>query len=158
MTRVILLRRLSTAILVAGVLSLVGCGKTEAPTYPTEGEVVYADTGELVPGSLTVWFESTTPPYQRSSGIVKDGKFYLSTTRDGNGAISGEHRVRFDPFVPNSASTENPDVVLARVMNPKHLEFRTSGITVTIDPVPKNTFKIKVEPPAGERKKVKTAN
>ena len=41
--------------------------------------------------------------------------------------ISGEHRVRFDPYVPNSASIENPDVVLARVMNPKHLEFRTSG-------------------------------
>jgi hypothetical protein len=131
---------------------LAGCS-SEAPTYQTEGEVVYADTGERVPASLTVWFESTTPPYQRSSGVVKDGKFYLSTTRDGNGAIAGEHRVRFDPFVPNGGAVDDPAAALARVMNPKHLEFRTSGIVVTIAPVARNTFQIKVEPPRGGRKK-----
>lgn len=141
--------RWAALALAAGLLA-PGCN-SEAPTYPVEGEVVYANTEEPVRGSLTVWFESTAPPYQRSSGIVKDGKFYLSTTRDGNGSIAGEHRVRFDPFVPNGAAIEQPEVALAKVMHPKHLEYRTSGIVVNIEPS-QNKVRVKVEPPPGGRK------
>jgi len=135
-------------------LAALGC-RSEAPTYPTEGEVVYSDNGEPVPGAMTIWFESTNPPYQRSVGIVKDGKFYLSTKRDGSGSIAGPHRVRFDPTVPDGGAIENPQAALGRIMHPRYLEFQTSRLKVDIEPVSKNTIKIKVDPPPGGRKKVK---
>jgi len=134
------------------MLAVAGC-KSEPPKYPVEGEVVYAGSGDPVPGSFTIWMESTTPPYQRSIGIVKDGKFTMSTNREANGSVAGPQRVRFDPTVPNGGAIDNPEAALARIMHPKNLEFRTSGLTVNIEAVPQNKVRIEVEPPPGGRRK-----
>ena len=144
--------RVSVFCLVAFAAGLVvlGCN-AEPPTFQTSGEVVYSDTGELVPGSLTIWLEATNPPYQRSLGIVTDGKFTLGTSREDNGSIAGEHRVRFDPFVPNGAALESAESALGRVMHTKYLEFRTSGLVVKIEATPTNTLRLTVDPPPGRK-------
>jgi hypothetical protein len=65
------------------LMFIIGCG--EAKTYPVKGEVVYADNDEPVRCGLTIFFESTTPPHQRSSGLVDaDGKFYTSRRAPGS--------------------------------------------------------------------------
>lgn len=118
----------------------VGCGKT---TYPVQGQVIYASDGKPVPAGVGIWFESTTPPYDRSSAILQaDGKFILSTDREGNGAIRGEHRIRFDP--PQPVTDKDAETALAKIMHPKYIEFRTSGLKEAIQPGT-NAFVIKVE-------------
>ena len=124
-------------------LLIVGCN-SESPTYPAMGTVVYKDTGEPITTGLTIWFESTTAPYQRSSGVVdKEGQFYTSTISDGSGSLAGEHRVRFDPGTGEGAAT-GPDA-LAPIMDRKYAEFSTSGLKVTVDPGAKNLFRLEVE-------------
>jgi hypothetical protein len=129
----------------AAALALTGCSGQE-PTYPSRGRVVYKGSGEPV-SNVTIWFESTRPPYQRASGIVEDdGTFSLSTIAENSGAIRGEHRVRFDPGHPGGVPiAESAEKGLATIMDPKYLEFRTSGIVVTVDPRPGNEFTIEVE-------------
>lgn len=130
----------------------IGCS-SELPTYPVEGQVVYSDNGQPVQGPLMIWFESTTPPYQRSNGVIdKDGKFSLSTIREGSGSIAGEHRVRIDPVMPNSSAMEQPQTLLARIMDPKYYEFRTSGLVITVQDQG-NSVVLKVDPPPGGRRK-----
>lgn len=124
------------------VAFIVSCG--EPKTYPVKGEVVYADTGEPVRCGLTILFESTTPPYQRSSGLVDtEGKFYTSTLRDASGSLAGEHRVRFDPGQPGSGPTG--PAALAPIMHPRYAEFGTSGLTVGVRPDGENVLRITVE-------------
>ena len=134
-------RTLGAALLLAAA---AGCA---AKTYPVRGTVVYKGDGKPVPGGVVVWFEATAPPHERASGVVeRDGTFYLSTVRDGSGALRGEHRVRFEPAVPYTEA--NAEAALAKTMPPRYREFRTSGITRTIEPGD-NTVTIEVERPGG---------
>ncbi len=138
--------RVSGALLTGAVLLAAGCG---TKTYPVRGKVVYRGDGKPVPGGVVIWFESTTPPYDRASGVVeKDGTFYLSTVRDGSGAIQGEHRVRFEPAVPYT--DPDAETALARTMPPRYREFRTSGLREVIQPGD-NSFMVEVERPAGKK-------
>jgi len=150
MTQYALLRRLRPTLL---LVPLVFCGcKTEEPTYPVAGDVVYKD-GEPVTEGLTIWFESTTSPYKRSVGLVdKNGKFYTSTLADGSGSIEGEHRVRFDAGEPGSGIAGAN--ALGSIMDAKYAEFATSGIVVDVKPGSGNLFRIEVERgPRGPKKK-----
>lgn len=136
-----MMKRMSLAI---GVLAALAAGCGEPRTYPVTGEVVYADTGEPVRHPLTIFFESTKPPYQRSSGLVDtEGKFYTSTLRDASGSLAGEHRVRFDPGHPGTGPTG--PAALAPIMHPRYADFRTSGLTVSVSPNDPNVVQIRVE-------------
>jgi hypothetical protein len=120
-----------------------GCG---TKTYPVRGKVIYKDDGKPVPGGVTVWFESTPPPYQRASGVVDvEGNFVLSTVRENSGAMQGEHRIRFEPIVPYHEP--NAAMALAKKMPPRYIEYRTSGLKQTIAPGD-NYFTIEVERPS----------
>jgi hypothetical protein len=124
------------------VFFVLSCG--EPRTYPVKGEVIYADTGEPVRAGLTIFFESTTPPYKRSSGLVDtEGKFYTSTLRDASGSLAGEHRVRFDPGHPGAGPTG--PAALAPIMHPRYAEFGTSGLTVGVRSDGENVVRILVE-------------
>jgi hypothetical protein len=128
----------------APVLAMVvtGCG---TKTYPVRGKVVFKEDGQPVRGGVTIWFESTEPPYARAAGVVDgEGNFYLSTVRDGSGALRGEHRIRFEPAVPYADATA--EEALARRMHPRFREYRTSGLKQTIVPGD-NQFVIEVERP-----------
>src|SRR5262245_57098276 len=114
-------RRWWAGLLALLALSASACGNR---TYPVRGKVVYKDNGRPVPGGVVIWFESTTPPHARASGVVgADGTFVLSTNREGSGAIQGEHRVRFEPVVP--FAEPDAEAALARTMPPRYREYRT---------------------------------
>lgn len=140
-----LLRRIAgwliSGLLLAGLPA--GCGSR---TYPVRGQVVYREDGRPVPGGVVIWFEATQPPYERASGIVdREGNFYLSTVRDGSGALAGEHRIRFEPQVPYAEP--NAALALAKIMDPRFLEFRTSGLVRTVSASGTNELRIEVEKP-----------
>jgi len=68
---------------------------------------VYIEDKKPIPGgSIGIEFESTKPPYPRSSGTVEaNGSFELSTSELGDGAPEGEHRIRFT----GATSIDQPD-------------------------------------------------
>jgi hypothetical protein len=127
-------------------LAGAGCGN-KIPTYPVRGKVVYKDGQPFRGGGgLTIWFESTQPPYHRSSSPVEDdGEFDLSFIQAGSGAPEGEHRIRFDPGDKHMQPTA--EIALAKKMPPRYLEFRTSGLKQTINKGA-NSLVIEVERPA----------
>lgn len=130
--------------MVAMGLCLMGCSKAEPPKYSVTGEVVYKDTKQTIPGGLVVIFESTSPPYTRSSSRIEaSGHFTLGTSADGNGSIVGPHRVRFTGVA--SESQPDPAAIVAFVMDKKYADFGNSGIKLDIQPNDNNHFVIEVD-------------
>jgi len=129
-------------------LLIAGCGPERVPTFPVKGKVVFKGTDEPAAKGAKIWFESTKPPdFLRSmSDIADDGTFVLSTDRAGNGAMEGEHRIRIDP---TNGSGMNIEAELAKNIDRKYFEFRTSGVTVEIKPNEAHDFKIELDRPAG---------
>lgn len=136
--------RLRFGCVTAMLFFVTGC-KSEVPTYPVQGKVIFKETGQEMTAPAMIWFESTKPPYTRAMGLIEKGQFYLSTNRDGSGAMEGEHRVRIDAAVPNA----DPGAVqrLAKVIDPRYFEFQTSGLKETINPGAENNFTIEVTKP-----------
>jgi hypothetical protein len=138
--------RQAVAALTVLVGILAGC-RSEVPTYPTRGKVVYKGTNQPF-GEGWIWFESTRPPYTRAMAeINRDGEFVLSTTREGNGAIAGEHRVSIAPG--NVGSEAGMKAFLSRI-DKKYLEYGTSGLRATILPNQENMITIEVTKPGGK--------
>lgn len=129
---------------VLAALLISGCSER---TYKVHGQVVYEDNDQPVPGGVTIVFESTEPPYARASGnLDAEGRFDLSSSRPGDGAMQGEHRVRFTadvgPGRPDAAAN------MAQYMAAKYAEYGTADIKLNIDPNDDNDFTIKVARPA----------
>jgi hypothetical protein len=137
------------AIVAALTATGAGCGN-KIPTYPVRGKVVYKDgTPIRGGGGLMIWFESTTPPYHRASGLVDaNGEFVLSFIEAGSGAPEGEHRIRFDPGTEHMQPSA--EIALGKKMPPRYLEFRTSGLKQTITRG-ENVVVVEVDRPAGSR-------
>lgn len=131
-------------VVVALFLVLAGCTSKE-PTYPVTGKVVFKDNGAPACTGVSVVFESTQAPYTRSMGAIgNDGTFVLSTDRPDNGAMQGEHRVSILPFAADGSGA-NLTPKISKEINPKYLEFRSSGLVYTIKPQGKNEFTIELE-------------
>ncbi len=125
-------------------LLITGCSE---PKYEVRGQVVYENDEQPVPGGVTIVFESTKPPYDRASGnLDAEGRFDLSSSRQGDGAMQGEHRVRFTadvgPGRPDAAAN------MAQYMAAKYAAYDTADIKLNIDPNDENNFTIKVARPA----------
>jgi hypothetical protein len=119
-------------------LLLTSCSD-RPPMFQVRGQVVYKDTREPVT-RVGIVFESTTPPYLRSSGrLDEEGRFNLSTDRQDSGAIQGEHRVCFVPAYEGVGFAE-----MLKIMPAKYQAFHTSDIRVVIEPNQDNNFVIEV--------------
>lgn len=134
-----------SAVMVGLLCGVVGMGCSgEEPTYQVRGRVVFADDQQPLPGGVTIVLESTRPPHDRSSADVQpDGTFVMSSRRQGDGSIEGEHRVRFTAPVSQGApdATEN----VSRIIDRRYAEFATSELTVEIKPSDDNELVISVE-------------
>lgn len=129
---------------------VTGCGKPRTPTYPASG-VVRFKGGEPVT-SGTVEFLSTDLRLNARGEIRGDGSFCLTTFRDGDGAVKGEHRAIVIPFVPGG------DALLGHTMHEQrpavsrtYANYETSGLAFTVRPDGINKFEIVVEPAALRR-------
>jgi hypothetical protein len=76
------------------LIPCVGCGPNEGPyvtpTVPVKGKVTYKGQ-PLTSGSVT--FESEENGRESHGSIQSDGTFVMTTTREGDGAMPGNHRV-----------------------------------------------------------------
>lgn len=137
---------LQFALIAVAAFSCLGCSPS-APKYKVRGTVVYSDDKKPIPGgAIGIEFESTKPPYNRSSSTVgPDGSFELSTSTQGDGALEGEHRIRFT----GTTSPQQPDakVALSAVMPIEYYEFSTSGLKFDIKPNDENIVNLEVKKP-----------
>ena len=139
-------QRLVRGACLAVLLACCGCSFKE-PTYPVTGKVVYKDDGTPAASGVYVMFESTKDPYPRSMGAIKpDGTFVLATDRPDNGAVQGEHRACIQPMASDGSGADlTPQ--LAKKIDPRFFELRSSGLKYDIKPSAKNDFLIEVERP-----------
>jgi hypothetical protein len=83
--------RFPLALLLLGLMCLVGCGGAKSKTYPVEGTVTLDDVP--VEGA-TVTFNPITEGAVIATGRTDDkGVFHLTTYTSGDGAVAGEYAV-----------------------------------------------------------------
>ena len=125
------------AKVIAGLmlLGVLGCGSGQLPAYPVEGNVVFQDGGWPMFG--TIEFYNQEHKINARGKLNRDGKFTLTTYKEGDGAIAGKHKVVIiqivtDPTGPLGESkmkvVHNHGALVAR----KYLDYRTSGLACDI--------------------------
>ncbi|MBN9520655.1 carboxypeptidase regulatory-like domain-containing protein [bacterium] len=137
-------------LLVAGALgALSGCGPAGPAVYPVSGVVVFPDGAPVKSG--TIEFEPADGGPAARGTIGPKGRFTLQTNgRDG--AVAGSHRVAvvqvfvLDGLKPEVRAAHSRHS--AKVVNPKHARFDTSGLACKIGP---EANEVRIEVTAAER-------
>lgn len=142
----IVIYRIHRLLLVSCVLTAFGCGgENDAPeTVSVTGIVTYQ--GNPMP-NLSVGF--IPEKGMLASGITDaDGRFDLTTSEAGDGAIVGSYKVSINfvpeqtPEMPGFPGSENAP---KSPIPTKYADISTSGLTATVDSDPaKNDFKFEL--------------
>lgn len=95
-------RLLIAALATAALAPCGGCGGSGGSTpalaiVPVRGQILYR--GKPLPGG-GVTFEPVDGGREAHGGVGPDGRFTLTTFRDGDGAVRGPHRVAVTGAVP----------------------------------------------------------
>src|SRR5689334_23193114 len=117
----------STAVAVLFLFFASGCGAKTI--YPVHGKIVDSDgqtLRELNGGAVE--FDGGDSKTSANSSITPDGTFQLSTSRAGDGAHVGKHRVA---ITRRYIGPENP---VPPVIDTKYEKFDTSGLEITVEP------------------------
>lgn len=125
------------------LLFLAGCGSHGPKTYPVSGEVVFED-GVVLQGGL-VEFSSAEREMSATGRIGPDGKFRLTTVKDGDGAIAGLHRAIVITTYGGDLIQHHHDAKTLRRAAKKFSSYATSGLKFTVRPGEKNHFRVVVE-------------
>lgn len=117
------------------VLSFIGCGSNQLPTYPVEGQIVFGDGGAPTFGSVE--FYNDQHKVNARGKIQKDGSFTLTTFTDGDGAILGKHKVVIaqivtGPIGPRAGGSSTIVHNHGSVVANKYLDYRTSGLSCEV--------------------------
>jgi hypothetical protein len=118
----------SVTLLITVLAACSGCGKSEgvgAPLIPVKGKVTYKGQ-PLAQGTVT--FESQDSGKRAMGKLHADGTFVMSTYKQGDGVVAGEH----------SVIISGVDKTLARDRAFKKYMFRSYG-ALTAEVRPDNT-------------------
>jgi hypothetical protein len=133
------------------LLTPLGCGPGIPQAYPVTGRVAYKGREVSIKplAGGRVRFESVADAKVFAQGeIEEDGTFSLNTrqeSRSFGGLVPGEYRARVEPPGFSDELTEEGRVKRLRaVINPRYLNYNTSGLRYTIEPR-ENEIKIEVE-------------
>ncbi|HXG12359.1 MAG TPA: hypothetical protein VNK04_21565 [Gemmataceae bacterium] len=102
-------------------------------TYPVSGQLVWEDGSPAreLAGGLVV-LESVEAPVSAQGEILDDGTFRLTTSRPGDGALEGRHRVLIEvprPREGDLAGRREPPPIL----DPRLGRFETSGLEINVE-------------------------
>lgn len=123
-------------------VTCLGCGTGQPPAYKTTGKVVFANGTAVKTG--TVELKSREHPIQARGTIGPDGQFVLTTYREGDGAIAGQHDcVVVQMVIVEDLNQRNHGTY--GVVHPRFASYHTSALTCTIDPKHGNDITLTVE-------------
>lgn len=151
--RRLLLRPTCVAMCIAFLLFVVASGcsgkyedkwsKRRPPSLPTTGVVTW--NGEPAVGAI-VTLQSQSHNLSASGKTDAKGQFALTTWRQGDGAVAGEHKVTIETSVIAGYGTDG-SIIEVNAMPPKYEKPDTSGLTATINDKGKNVLSFAVEGP-----------
>ncbi len=119
-----------------------GCGSGKPPAYRTSGKVVFANGTPVRTGSVEL--KSREHSIQARGEIGTDGKFVLTTYRNGDGAIAGLHDcVVVQMVMVEDLNQRNHGIY--GVVDPRFGSYHTAGLTCTIEPKHGNELVLTVE-------------
>jgi len=125
------------------LVGVAGCGGGPK-LYPVRGKVVYSDGSPVLGGA--VMFEPVDNPLRvMAQGTIDNdtGTFTLTTYTDGDGAVTGRHRVLLRGRRSNPKSATVDPVTVGQI-HPRFTSFETSGLEYTVESK-RNEFVITVE-------------
>jgi hypothetical protein len=141
-TRTTVLPQRASALLLAALAGLGGCGGDDNPvekfqTYEVKGQVLLAD-GKPLKGGM-IHFEAPDNLSRKAIGkIAPDGTFALNTGGSGPGAAPGQYKVRVEPEDPTPRAAK--DRRGSRPGRPpfpvKYTDEDASGLVFTLTPAP----------------------
>jgi len=110
-------------------ITLAGCGSGGPRTYRIPGKLVY-DDGTPVTGASVVLQTTVKDQAIAARGMATpDGKFELTTFKEGDGVVAGEHQVSISP-VPIAEGTKP----LGPPIPSQYWDFATSQLTTSVTP------------------------
>lgn len=118
---------MASALAAAAWLAVAGCGeKVELlPTAPVSGTLAYMGK-PVAKGSIHFHPQKG----QTANGIVEDGKFTLTTYKEGDGAVVGKHRVAIE--VVQEVPMPDGDTTSKSLIPKKFTSPDSSGIELEI--------------------------
>jgi hypothetical protein len=117
-------------LLVAGTMTLGGCGKSDVPRHSLAGTVTFR--GKPVPIGLIVFEPDVARGNHGPQGYAEilDGEY--KTEQFGKGAVTGSLKVLISGFPPADGSAGNPDVPLFPSYS-THVEVTEETTTLDFD-------------------------
>lgn len=132
------------------VIPAFGCS-SNPPTYPAQGRVVLKDGRPFTEGVVEFTAASAGSKTPAARGRIQpDGTFRLTTFRENDGAVEGEHRAVLIWSPPADAfAAEDVRKHLRSPIHPRFRDYDRSGLRFTVTRG-RNEFVITVEaPPPG---------
>lgn len=124
---------------------LLGCSGNAGPqAFPVQGTITY-DGKPLSRGTIIFNPVDETLPASRGE-IQADGTYVLSLSREGDGAVAGEHRVIVNSSteVKSGLEVNDPNYELPRpLIPPKYSSLSTTPLSETVKAEP-NTIDIEL--------------
>ena len=135
-------RWIGCAAVCAGMFVFGGCSSGRLPTYPVSGKVVFPDGSPAHVG--TVEFRSREHGIQARGEIGIDGRFQLTTYKDGDGAVAGTHDcVVVQLVIVEGIANFRPST--EGVVHPRFGSYSTSGLSCEVSAADANNLTITVE-------------
>ena len=113
------MRHLMALPLALGLAAAGGCGPRQ---YPVTGTVTLENGSPLTKGLLV--FESRDKAHTARGNVGPDGRYELSTLKQGDGVFPGPYRVLVNPI----DLSDVPDEQKVLPFDAKYLKFDTSGL------------------------------
>jgi hypothetical protein len=114
------------------VAALPGCGGGDpyaVKTVSAAGTVTYQ--GQPVKKG-TILFQPEDEKGRPASGTIEDGKFALTTYREGDGAVAGKHAVAV--VATEEQKAKDGDTSVKYIIPESYASPQSSGVTVEVPP------------------------
>jgi hypothetical protein len=114
------------------VAAVSGCGGGDpyaVKTVSAAGTATYQ--GKPV-SKGTILFQPVDEKGRPASGTIEDGKFTLTTYREGDGAVPGKHKVAV--VVTEEKKTKDGDTTVKYIIPERYASAETSGVEVEVPP------------------------
>lgn len=125
------------------LFAAAGCSNGRVPTYPTSGQVLFADGSPVRMG--TIELRSREHGIHARGDIDAEGRFVLTTYEAGDGAVAGMHDcVVVQMVIVEEIANFHPST--DGIVHPRFGSYSSSGLMAEVAETGRNDLRVIVEP------------